>query len=71
MLAARGFPEYIIAMYGGWAEGSLSMRRYTRPSHRVISEVSRHMRDMQLGKIEDDLLTVAIAKVISSSRAAR
>ena len=71
MLAARGFPEYIIAMYGGWAEGSLSMRRYTRPSHRVISEVSRHMRDMQLGKIEDDLLTVAIAKVISSSRATR
>jgi integrase len=32
MLASGGYPEYIIAMYGGWAEGSTSLRRYTRPT---------------------------------------
>ena len=41
MLASGGYPEYIIAMYGGWAEGSTSLRRYTRLTSAVIGDVSR------------------------------
>jgi len=70
MLAAGGFPEYIIAMYGGWAEGSTSLRRYTRPSMGVICEVSRHMQAMQLCNIEDDLLAITIAKVVRACASA-
>ena len=69
MLAAGGYPEYIIAMYGGWAEGSTSLRRYTRPTSAVIGDVSRHMLAMQDCNAEDDLLAVTIAKVARSRTA--
>ena len=42
-LAAAGFPEYIIAFYGGWAPGSTAMRRYIKPSNDVVRKVSQHM----------------------------
>jgi hypothetical protein len=42
-LAAAGFPEYIIAFYGGWAPGSTAMRRYIKPSNDVVRRVSQHM----------------------------
>ena len=64
MLAAGGYPEYIIAMYGGWAPGSTSLRRYTRPSLSVVGDVSRHMQAMQRCNAEDDLLAITIAKVL-------
>ena len=63
MLAAGGYPEYIIAMYGGWAEGSASLRRYTRPTMAVVGDVSRNMQAMQHCNAEDDLLAITIAKV--------
>ncbi len=31
MMAAAGFPQYIIAIYGGWTENSTSLRIYTKP----------------------------------------
>ena len=43
MLASAGFPEYIIAFYGGWAPGSRAMRRYIQISPTSISMVSHHM----------------------------
>lgn len=43
MLAMMGFPEYIIAFYGGWAPGSSAMRRYIQISPEIISKVSHHM----------------------------
>jgi len=64
MLASGGYPEYIIAMYGGWAEGSVSLRRYTRPSLELVNNVSRHMQSMRLINIEDDLLALTIAKAL-------
>ena len=64
MLAAGGYPEYIIAMYGGWAAGSASLRRYTRPSLSVVGDVSRHMQAMQRCSAEDDFLAITIAKVL-------
>ena len=46
-LAAAGFPEYIIAFYGGWAPNSSAMRRYIKPSNEVSKQVSRHMSRSQ------------------------
>jgi integrase len=63
ILAAGGYPEYIIAMYGGWAEGSASLRRYTRPTMATVADVSRHMQAMQRCNAEDDHLAITIAKV--------
>ena len=42
-LAAAGFPEYIIAFYGGWAPNSKSMKRYIQPTDDIIRIVSGHM----------------------------
>ena len=50
-------------MYGGWAEGSASLRRYTGPTMAMIGDVSRHMQAMQRCNAEDDLLAITIAKV--------
>ena len=63
LLAVGGYPEYIIAMYGGWAEGSASLRRYTRPTMATVADVSRHMQAMQRCNAEDDHLAITIAKV--------
>ena len=43
MMAAAGFPDYVIAYYGGWAPGSKAMQRYIHPSDDIIKTVSRHM----------------------------
>lgn len=47
ILAAAGFPDYIIAYYGGWAPGSQAMRTYIQPSDTLIQTVSGHMGSMQ------------------------
>jgi hypothetical protein len=39
-LSQAGFPEYIIAFYGGWVDGSAAMRRYivqTAPTRKLVS----------------------------------
>ena len=46
-LAAAGFPEYIIAFYGGWAQGSRAMRTYIKPTNAIIKRVSLHMTQAQ------------------------
>lgn len=48
MMAAAGFPQYLIAHYGGWTVGSKSLNRYARPSEDSISLVSRHMSSQAL-----------------------
>ena len=40
LLASFGLPQYIIAYYGGWKEGSDSLRLYARPSAGSMSIVS-------------------------------
>jgi hypothetical protein len=42
-LAAAGFPQYIIATYGGWTENSKAMHIYTRLSTSTNELVSKHM----------------------------
>jgi integrase len=46
MMAAAGFPQYLIAQYGGWSEKSSSLKIYTKASAAMIQEVSRHMTEM-------------------------
>jgi len=48
MMAAAGFPQYLIAHYGGWAPGSKSLNRYARPSEDSIALVSQHMSSQAL-----------------------
>ena len=43
MMAAAGFPQYVIAHYGGWVEGSSSLKIYARPSEKMLQAVSAHM----------------------------
>jgi len=61
-LAAAGFPEYVIAMYGGWKEGSRSLRRYIRPSIDIVNSVSAHMHRMSLNSVSDDHMAMFLAK---------
>ena len=61
MLAAAGFPEYVIANYGGWAEGSQSLRRYTRPTTAMITKVSEHMSGSASFAVGDELMMHIIA----------
>ena len=46
MLAAAGFPHYLIAYYGGWSPDSGSLKLYTRPSDEMHKIVSAHMASM-------------------------
>ena len=48
MMASAGFPQYLIAHYGGWAEDSEVLRRYIVPSDESIDRVSSYMTDMAL-----------------------
>lgn len=44
-MAAAGFPQYIIELYGGWAENSKTLKRYTGIATAIVSEVSKGMAD--------------------------
>ena len=59
-LAAAGYPEYIIAFYGGWAEGSKAMKRYIRPSNSISRTVSHQMASaecsMHVQKVVNQLM---------------
>jgi Phage integrase family len=43
MMAAAGYPQYMIAIYGGWSENSTALRIYTKTSDEMVNRVSRHM----------------------------
>jgi len=46
MMAAAGFPDYLIAHYGGWDPKSKVMRRYIHPTKESAGAVSAHMAKM-------------------------
>ncbi len=46
MMAAAGFPQYLIANNGGWKATSRSLERYARPSDESIQRVSEFMTKM-------------------------
>ena len=50
MMASAGFPQYLIAHYGGWAENSSALKKYIRPSDASIAMVSEYMTTMAFGE---------------------
>ena len=44
-LAAAGIPQYLIEYFGGWAEGSESLRFYAQVGGDAVSRVSQVMAD--------------------------
>jgi hypothetical protein len=46
MMAAAGFPQYLIAMYGGWTPDSQSLRIYAQPTDDMIELISRRMNEL-------------------------
>ena len=66
-LAAAGFPEYIIAFYGGWAANSSAMRRYIKPSADVIRRVSLHMSNANTSIAVDSMVNQLLAHSVPQS----
>ena len=46
MMAAAGYPQYLVAQYGGWTEDSQSLKIYTKLSEKMLKTVSKHMAEM-------------------------
>ena len=61
MMAAAGFPQYLIAHYGGWRADSEALRRYIVPSDESIARVSKYMTDMALAQPSRHYIDDAIA----------
>ena len=61
MMASAGFPQYLIAHYGGWTADSEALKRYVRPSDESIERVSRYMTDMALAQPSRHYIDDAIA----------
>ena len=51
----------MIAQYGGWAEGSESLRIYTRPTKLMIDRVSKQMSEGGSSSAEHELMMHIIA----------
>ena len=60
-LSQAGFPEYIIAFYGGWAAGSVAMRRYIGQSAATRKAVSTHMAQTAFACSVEDLVRDTLA----------
>lgn len=66
MMAAAGYPHYIIAIYGGWSADSKALRIYTRPSEAMTQLISAHMGKM--AKVETSIFFMNDAFVIAKAR---
>jgi integrase len=53
MMAAAGFPQYLVAQYGGWSEKSKSMQLYTKLPVSVMSKVSSHMVSLASSNVSE------------------
>ena len=53
MLAAAGFPQYVIASYGGWTEDSKSLRKYIQLFGASVDKVSSVMAQGFNKSLED------------------
>lgn len=46
MMAAAGFPQYLVAHYGGWAPDSKALKIYAKPTEEMSMMVSKHFAEM-------------------------
>jgi len=60
-LSQAGFPEYIIAFYGGWVDGSAAMRRYIVQTAPTRTLVSAHMAKTAKATSVEDLVRETLA----------
>ena len=60
-LSQAGFPEYIIAFYGGWVNGSAAMRRYIDQSAQTRRVVSDHMAKTAYASSVEELVRETMA----------
>jgi len=56
MMAAAGFPDYLIALYGGWDPQSKVFRRYIRLTRESAARVSAHMARISEGTSSQDFI---------------
>ena len=71
MMAAAGFPDYVIAYYGGWAPGSTVMQRYIHPSDEMITTVSKHMATTSSSKTVESIVHSLMAHQVNLDRGSR
>jgi hypothetical protein len=69
MMAAAGFPHYVIAIYGGWSIESKTLRLYTKPSEQMTESVSAHMTTMALTNASTFFINDAIVIAKTSATA--
>jgi hypothetical protein len=60
-LSQAGFPEYIIAFYGGWVNGSVAMRRYLGQTAETRRMVSAHMATTAYASSVEDVVRETLA----------
>lgn len=60
-LSQAGFPEYIVAFYGGWVNGSVAMRRYIGQTAQTRRMVSSHMAKTAYASSVEDLVRETLA----------
>jgi hypothetical protein len=60
-LSQAGFPEYIIAFYGGWVNGSVAMRRYIGQTAETRRAVSTHMAKTAYSSSVEELVRENLA----------
>jgi len=56
MMAAAGFPDYLIALYGGWDPDSKVFRLYIHPTRESAEKVSAHMAKMSEGNCSQEFI---------------
>ena len=56
MMAAAGFPDYLIALYGGWDPDSKVFRLYIHPTRESAEKVSAHMSKMSEGNCSQEFI---------------
>jgi len=62
MMAAAGFPQYLVAHYGGWTSDSKALRIYAKPTEEMSILVSKHFVDMARKEPSKQFIMEAIAQ---------
>ena len=65
MLAAAGLPQYVIAYFGGWTEGSASLKRYTQVGGGSVTMVSNIMSEGYSKDLEESRIRAYEASAAS------
>jgi hypothetical protein len=62
MMAAAGFPQYLLAHYGGWTPDSKALRIYAKPTEEMSTMVSKHFTEMSRREPSRQFIMEAMAQ---------